>query len=251
MTVLRAVIVDDEASNRRLNRQLLDDFFPDISVVAEADSVDTAVEKIKKHDPDLVLLDIEIKGGSGFQVLQKLKPYRFKVVFITAFDHFAIRAFKFSASDYILKPVNETDFQQAIKNALSTLRPDDTFQQQNDYLLSHYAKSARLKKIVLRTAKALHIVDLEDIVYCRSDNAYTSFFLISGEEIIVSKGMKDYAGMLKDYGFFRPHQSYLVNINYVKKVDKSDGGFVVMKNNKEIPVSSRQKKGLIEMLENL
>ncbi len=249
--MIKAVIVDDEPSNRRLNRQLLNDFFPDISVVAEADSVDTAVEEIKKHNPELVLLDIEIKGGSGFQVLQKLKPYRFKVVFITAFDHFAIRAFKFSASDYILKPVNETDFRQAIKNALSTLRPDDTFQQQNDYLLSHYDKEARLKKIVLRTAEALHIVDLEDIVYCRSDNAYTTFFLQSGESILVSKGLKEYAGLLGEYGFFRPHQSYLVNLNYVKKVDKADGGFVVMKNGKEIPLSSRQKKKIISLLENL
>ncbi len=249
--MIKAVIVDDEPSNRRLNRQLLNDFFPDISVVAEADSVDTAVEEIKKHNPELVLLDIEIKGGSGFQVLQKLKPYRFKVVFITAFDHFAIRAFKFSASDYILKPVNETDFQQAIKNALSSLGPDDTFQQQNDYLLSHYDKDARLKKIVLRTAEALHIVDLEDIVYCRSDNAYTTFFLQSGESILVSKGLKEYAGLLGGYGFFRPHQSYLVNLNYVKKVDKADGGFVVMKNGKEIPLSSRQKKKIITLLENL
>jgi len=249
--MIKAVIIDDEPSNRRLNRQLLDDFFPDISVVAEADSVDTAVEEIKKHDPDLVLLDIEIKGGSGFQVLQKLKPYRFKVVFITAFDHFAIRAFKFSASDYILKPVNETDFQQAIKNALSTLRHDDIFQQQNDYLLSHYDKNARLKKIVLRTAEAIHIVDLKDIVYCRSDNAYTTFFLQSGESILVSKGLKEYVGLLGEYGFFRPHQSYLVNLNYVKKVDKSDGGFVVMKNGKEIPLSSRQKKKIIALLENL
>ncbi len=251
MSMIKVVIIDDVPGNRQLNRRLLDKYFPGITVVAEADSVKTAVRAIKSHKPNLVLLDIEIKGGNGFQVLQQLKPYCFKVIFITAFDNFAIRAFKFSAMDYILKPVNEVEFQQAVQNALQAIGSEENIRKQNDYLLDFYKKETQLGRILLRTADALHVVDITDIVYCRSDNAYTSFFLISGEEIIVSKGMKDYAEMLKDYGFFRPHQSYLVNINYVKKVDKSDGGFVVMKNNKEIPVSSRQKKGLIEMLENL
>ena len=251
--MIKAVIVDDNPDNRALNRRLLNEYFSDVHVVEEADSVKTAVAVIKKSKPDLVLLDIEIKGGSGFHVLQKLKPYRFKVVFITAFDNFAIKAIKFSAMDYILKPVNETEFQQAIQNVLNALETDkeeNTFWQ-NDYLLDSYKKETQLGKIILRTSEALHVVDINDILYCRSDNSYTSFFLQSGEEIIVSKGLRDYIEMLKDYGFFRPHQSYLVNLNYVMKVDKSDGGFVVMKSGKEIPVSSRQKKKLIELLEKL
>ena len=251
--MIRAVIIDDNPGNRALNRQLLGEYFPDISVVAEADSVDSAVEVLQKENPDLVLLDIEIKGGSGFHVLQKMKPYRFKVVFITAFDNFAIKAIKFSAMDYILKPVNEFEFQQAIQNVLNALETDkeENTLSQNDYLLESYKKETQLGKIILRTADALHVVDINDILYCRSDNSYTSFFLQSGEEIIVSKGLKDYIEMLKDYSFFRPHQSYLVNLNYVKMVDKGDGGFVVMKNGKEIPLSSRQKKRIITLLENL
>ncbi|UBM62997.1 LytTR family DNA-binding domain-containing protein [Candidatus Sulfidibacterium hydrothermale] len=248
---IRAVIVDDDPANRKLNRELLEEYFPEVQVVAEADSVDTAVDVLRKHNPDLLLLDIEIKGGSGFQVLQQLKPYRFKVVFITAFDHFAIRAFKFSAVDYILKPVNETEFQQAIQNALQSLMVYSDYQKQNEYLLDYYKKETQQGKIVLRTSDALHVVDFSEIIYCRSDNTYTTFYLLSGEEIVVSKSLKEYVSLLEEYGFFRPHQSYLVNMNYVKKVDKTDGGFVVMKNGKEIPVSLRQKKKIIELLEKL
>jgi len=249
--MIKVIIVDDDAGNRAQNKRLLNEYFPDIPVVAEADSVETAVEAIRKYKPDLVLLDIEIIGGSGFQVLQQLKPYSFKVVFITAFDNFAIKAFKFSAIDYILKPVNEVEFQQAIQNVLHSVNSLENIHKQNEYLLDYYKKETQQGKIVLRTADAMHIVDIEEIIYCRSDNAYTSFYLSSGEEIIVSKSIREYVDLLREYGFFRPHQSYLVNLNYVKKVDKGDGGFVVMKNGKEIPISSRQKKKIIELLEKL
>ncbi len=249
--MIRVIIVDDDPANCALNRRLLTEYFPDALVVAEADSVKSAVVAIQKKSPDLVLLDIEIKGGSGFQVLQHLKPYRFKVVFITAFDNFAIKAIKFSAMDYILKPVNEAEFQQAIQNVLNTLDSDENIRKQNDYLLNYYQKETWQGKIVLRTNDALHIVNIMDILYCRSDNSYTSFFLKSGEEITISKGLKEYVDILKDYGFLRPHQSYLVNLNHVKKVDKALGGFVIMKNGKEIPLASRQRKKIIALLEKL
>jgi len=249
--MIKTVIIDDDPANRTLIRRLLNEYFPDISVAAEADSVKTAMEEIKKYTPDFVLLDIEIKGGSGFQVLQQLKPYRFKVVFITAFNNFAIKAIKFSAMDYILKPVNESEFQQAIQNVLHTFDSDENIRKQNDYLLNYYQKETRPGKIVLRTYEALHIVDMTDILYCRSDNSYTSFFLLSGEEITISKGLKEYVDLLQGYGFMRPHQSYLVNLDHVKKVDKALGGFVIMKNGKEIPLASRQRKKIIKLLDNL
>jgi two-component system LytT family response regulator len=249
--MIKAVIVDDNPGNRALNRRLLNEYFPDVHVVEEADSVKTAVAVIKKSKPDLVLLDIEIIGGSGFQVLQQLKPYTFKVIFITAFDHFAIKAIKFSAMDYILKPVNEVEFQQAVQNAMQAIDSDQNLQKQNDYLLEYYKKETQLGKIILKTSDAIHVVDMSNIIYCRSDNTYTTFYIQPEEVIIVSKSLKEYADLLNDYGFFRPHQSYLVNLNYVNKVDKADGGYVVMKSGKEIPVSSRQKKKLIELLEKL
>lgn len=249
--MIKAVIVDDEPGNRRQIRRLLNEYFPQVGVVAEADSVPSAVDVIRHSQPDLVLLDIEIKEGTGFQVLQMLKPYTFKLIFITAFNHFAIKAFKFSAMDYILKPVNEVEFQQAVQNVLQAIDSEQSLQKQNDYLMEYYKKETQLGKIVLKTNEAIHIVDVSDIIYLQSDNAYTTFYIEPNETIVVSKNLKEYVELLEDYGFFRPHQSYLVNLNYVKKVDKADGGFVILKNKKEIPVSLRQKKKLIALLENL
>jgi two-component system LytT family response regulator len=249
--MIKVVIVDDEPENRSQNKQLLTRNFPNIDVVAEAGSVDSAVEKIKKHRPHLVLMDIEIIGGTGFNILQQLKPYNFKVIFITAFNDFALKAIKFSAMDYLVKPIDEYEFIQAIEKALSQIESDDNFNKQNEYLLDFFKKQNQLGNIILRTSEAIHLVEISEIVYCKSDNAYTSFFLTSGEVIIVSKNLKEYSQMLNDYGFLRPHQSYLVNLKYIKKVDKSDGGFVVLKNGKEIPVSVRQKKKLIEIFEKL
>jgi len=199
----------------------------------------------------LVLLDIELVDGTGFQLLQKLKPYHFKVVFITGFNSYAIKAIKFSALDYILKPVNEIEFQQAIQRAVEQINENIDSSLQTDVLMDSYKKETQSKKIVLKTAESLHIIDISEILFCRSDNSYTTFYLEEDDEIIVSRSIKEYDDLLNEYGFFRPHQSYLVNLNHVKKIDKSDGGFIIMKNKNEIPVSIRQKKNLIRLLDKL
>jgi len=250
--MIKAVVIEDDSGIRELNKSLIKEYFSQkIEVVGEADSVETGIDLIKKRQPDLVLLDIEIKGGSSFQILQQLRPYHFKIIFITAFNEYALKAIKFSAIDYIVKPINEVEFQQAIQNVIQLIESCKNTQLQTENLLESYKKETQLKKIVLRTADALHIVDLAEVMYCKSDNSYTSFYVESGEEIMVSKGIRDYADLLSEYGFFRPHQAYLVNLNFVKKVDKTDGGFIIMKNAVEIPLSTRQKKNLINLLDNL
>jgi two-component system LytT family response regulator len=249
--MIKAVIIDDEPEIRELNQALLKENFPAIELVGQADSVKSGIELIKKTQPDLVLLDIELKNGSGFEILQKLRPFKFKTIFVTGFNDYAIKAIKFSAIDYIVKPVNEVEFRQAVQSALDLIESELSTEMQSNNFLDDFKKENQLKKIVLRTSEALHIVDVLDIMYCRSDNSYTTFYLSSNEKIVVSKSLREYDDLLKGYSFIRPHQSYLVNLNHVKKVDKSDGGFIIMKNAAEIPVSIRQKKHLINMLENL
>ena len=249
--MIKAIIIDDEPAIQEVNSRLLADYFPEITLLGIADSVETGVNLIQKTEPDLVLLDIEIKGGSGFQILQQLRPYNFKVVFITAFDNYAIKAIKFSAHDYILKPVNETEFQQAIQHTLDDININLNNHIQVSILMDSYKKEMQSKKLVLKTNDSLHIVDISDILFCQSDNSYTTFYFDNNERILISKSIKEYVELLQDYSFFRPHQSYLVNLNHVKKIDKSDGGFIIMKNKKEIPVSFRQKKQLITLLEQL
>lgn len=249
--MIRAIIIDDEPAMQEVNSQLLTEYFPNIRLVGTADCIKTGIELIHKKKPDLVLLDIQLSDGSGFQLLQKLPSYDFKVVFITAFDSFAIKAIKFSAIDYILKPVNEIEFQQAIQRAIELIEKKEHTESQVNVLMDSFKKELQNKKLVLRTQNSMHIVDISDIHFCKSDNSYTTFYLDDNQKILVSKSLKDYESILKEYGFFRPHQSYLVNLNHIKKVDKTDHGFLIMKNKKEIPISIRQKKNLIDLLDRL
>lgn len=249
--MIKAVIIDDEIAMQEMNSRLLADYFPEIELVGLADSIKSGVELISRQNPDLVLLDIELTDGTGFQLLQKLQPYNFKVVFITGFDSFAIKAIKFSAIDYILKPVNETEFQQAVQRAVELINKNENTQPQVEVLMNSFKKEFKNKKLVLRTSESLHIINISDIYFCKSDNSYTTFYFEGNEKILVSKSLKDYEGLLADYGFFRPHQSFLVNLNHIKKVDKTDGGFIIMENKKEIPVSLRQMKNLVGLLEKL
>ncbi len=249
--MIKAVIIDDEPAMQEVSSLLLSEYFPDIEQVGIANSIKSGVDLILEQNPDLVLLDIELTDGNSFQILQKLKPYNFKVVFITGHNSYAIKAIKFSALDYILKPVNEIEFQQAIQRAVEQINTNTDSTMQTEVLMDSYKKETQSKKLVLKTTESLHIIDISDIQFCRSDNSYTTFYLIDGEKIVVSKSIKEYSELLNEYAFFRPHQSYLVNLNHVKKIDKSDGGFIIMKNKKEIPVSIRQKKHLIKLLEEL
>ncbi|MCF6331720.1 MAG: LytTR family DNA-binding domain-containing protein [Draconibacterium sp.] len=249
--MIKAVIIDDEPAMQEVNSCLLAEYFPDIKLVGTANSIQSGIDLIGAQNPDLVLLDIELADGTGFQLLQKLQPYNFKVVFITGFDSFAIRAIKFSALDYILKPVNETEFQQAIQRAVELIAKKESTQPQVDVLMDSFKREMQTKKLVLRTSESLHIIDVRDICFCKSDNSYTTFYFKENEKIIVSKSLKNYEGLLTEYGFYRVHQSFLVNLNHIKKVDKSDGGFIIMKNKKEIPVSLRQMKNLVGLLEKL
>lgn len=248
--MIKAVIIEDEKELRDINRALLTDNFPQISIVGEADSVESGIQIIKDAKPDIVLMDIEIKGGTGFNILQKIKPYNFQLIFITAYNHLAVKAIKFSAIDYILKPVNEFEFNNAIENALQLVENNQMEMQVGNFF-DHYEKKTQSKKIVLRTAEAMHIIDISDIVYCKSDNTYTTFYLTDGIEILVSRPIKEFANMLEEYNFIRPHQSYLVNLNFIKMLDKSDGGFIILTTGSNIPVSTRRKHSLMQILDKL
>ncbi len=248
--MINVVIIEDEPQLCETNKLLLKENFPNIKVVGEAGTVHEAVKVIKENNPHLVLLDIELKDGNCFQVLQNLKPYTFKPIFITAYNQYAIKAIKFSAIDYILKPVNEFEFCNAIEQAMARIEKEE-INVQTENFLDHYANGIQSKKMLLRTADAMHIINIDEILYCKSDNSYTSFFLHDGREIIVSKSIKEYADILAEYKFLRSHQSYLVNVNGITKIDKTDGGFIIMQNGTEIPISSRRKQMILDDLERL
>jgi two-component system LytT family response regulator len=248
--MIKALIIDDQSHFQQIIETLLKEYFPEIQICGIAETVEDGVKKIKALNPNLVFLDIELKDGSGFHILQRIKERTFKVIFITAFDNFAIRAIKFSALDYILKPINEFEFKNAVEHALEIIEGSEIEEQINNFL-SHYEKRTQSKKIVLKTSDSLHLIDIANIIYAKSDSNYTIFCVEGEEEIMVSRSIKEYEQLLSDYRFFRPHQSYLVNLNQVQKIDKSDGGFLILKNGQEIPISSRRKNKLLQILEKL
>jgi len=248
-TMLRAVVIEDQPEIRKANKFLLTNNFPDIEIVGEADNVDDGIHVLKTAKPDLVLLDVEINGGTGFNILQKVRPYNFMVIFITAYDTFAIKAIKFSALDYILKPINETEFVQAIEEAIATYeRRNVEIQVEN--LLDQVEQNTVNKKIILRTQESIFLIDIQEIMYCESDNSYTTFHLSDGRNVLVSKGIKEYEQMLTSYHFFRSHQRYLVNLNHMERFDKADGGAIILRSGSSIPVSTRRKQALLEVLGN-
>ncbi|MDA3927950.1 MAG: LytTR family DNA-binding domain-containing protein [Prolixibacteraceae bacterium] len=248
--MIEAYIVDDEPELRELNQVLLEKNFPEISVIGSTGTVNKAVEFINEHKPQLLILDIRLTDGTGFNILQKIHPYNYALIFVTAYNEFAIKAIQFSAIDYILKPIEEVEFCSAVDKALSSIN-NSKLQEQVRTFFNYYEKKTQNRRIVLKTFDAINIVDVSDIVYCRSESNYTTFYFKNGSKIMVSRVLKDYEEMLTEYGFFRPHQSFLVNLLYITKLDKSDGGFLILKNGTEVPVSLRRKKKLIQVLENL
>jgi two-component system LytT family response regulator len=244
--MVKAVIVDDEPCFREMIELLLKDYFPQVQVAAVAAGVNDAIAAIEEHRPGLVFLDIEIVGGTGFHVLQQLKNRDFKLIVITAFNEFAIQAIKFSAIDYILKPINEFEFKAGVEKALQEIEKQEK-PVPMEQLFFNYREKA-VKKLVLHTSGDWHVVDVAGIVRCQADNVYTTFFLASGEKVMVSKGLGEYAGLLDKYGFVRVHQSHLVNIDFIKKLDKTDGGFLILKDKTEIPVSARRKQMIMDIL---
>jgi len=207
--MLRTIIIDDEAPMRQTLESLLKMSCPHVKLVAKADGVKTGMAAIKKLHPDLVFLDIKMGDGTGFDLLKQLDTVDFKVIFITAYDQFAVKAFKFSALDYILKPVDPDDLAEAVHKAEKLVVKELSIQL--GALEDHMVPGDRSgKKIILRTFDSVHLVNTREIVYCESDESYTVFYLLNGNKILVSNRLKEYDEMLNEYGFFRVHKSYLI-----------------------------------------
>jgi two-component system LytT family response regulator len=217
-------------------------------VVGEADSVSTGVDIIKKTNPNIVFLDIELEDGTGFDILGKFDKINFKVIFITGLDSYGIKAIKFSALDYLLKPVDTDDLIQAIKK----YKDSDIHQDMKvnvDYLLENIRGiKPRFKRIALNSSDKVIMVNIDDIIRCESQSNYTLFYLNNGEKILVTKSLKEYDNLLEEYSFIRVHHSHLINLNYLKEFIKSDGGYAVMADKSTVPVSVRKRENLMKEL---
>jgi two-component system LytT family response regulator len=248
--VLRTIIIDDEAHVRESLADMLKRHCPNAKVVGQAEGVKSGFRAIQTHHPDLVLLDIKMKDGTGFDLLEQIENIDFKIIFITAYDQYAIKAFKFSALDYLLKPVESVDLKEAIDKA------DKLSQQEVNTQLTTLANNLQTddqskKKIILKTFDNIHLVKVRDIVYVESDGRYSTIYLESGKNVIVSNTLKHYHEMLGDFGFYRVHKSYLINLEHIRRFEKAEGGYVILEGDAKVPVASRKREELLELLERI
>jgi two-component system, LytTR family, response regulator len=241
MNSIKTILVDDEPGNIITLQELLKKFCPFINITGTAENIEQAEELIKKQQPDLVFLDIEMPYGNAFDLLEKLRPAAFEVVFVTAFDDYAIKAFKYAALDYILKPVNIPDLREAAAKVLKRIN-EKGINSKIELLLSNI-KSGQYEtdRIALPTIDGLQFEALSDIIFLQSNTSYTTVHLKGGRKYIVSKILGDIEAILPPTGFCRIHNSFIINIHQVKKYHKGRGGYVVMHDGTSIEVSVRKK----------
>jgi two-component system LytT family response regulator len=246
--VLKALIIDDETSVIKTITTLIEQHFTDIGICGSANNINAGYRLILKTSPDILLLDINLPDGNGFDLLRKFKEPAFKLIFITAHEEYAIKAFKFSAIDYLLKPIDES----ALISAVNRARNLKVMEEQHlkvKALLDNLGGSNATKKIILRTADSLHLINVSDIIRCEADSNYTFFYLKKGKRILVSKTIKEYSELLKPSGFIRVHQSHLVNTDYVDRYVKTGGGTLIMKDDSEVPISHDRRAFVLKQLE--
>ena len=245
--MIKVLLVDDERNAILNMKNILRNYFADdVQVVGTANSVDEAVSKFVECRPDLLFLDIEMPPKTGFDLLKELSHYDFEVIFVTAYSNYGIDAIKFSALDYLLKPIDIAELRTAIQKTKAKLEQkqiNTSLQNLVSYLRNTEDKSKH--KIAISSLKETRFVSVSDIIRCESDNSYTIFYLQNGESLISSTSIFEYEKLLQDYHFIRCHQSHLVNANFVKSIVAQDGHFLVLSNLSQIPVS-RQKKDFVK-----
>lgn len=239
--MIRTLIIDDEKRNRLRLIGMIENNFPNISIIGEADGVKSGLETIQKLRPELVLLDIKLMDGDAFDLLQRIDNIFFKIIFITAYEEYALKAFKFSALDYLLKPVLIDELKIALGRAENQILNELKLQVSS---LQSNLKSPKNKTIVLRTSEKIFLVEVSDIIRCEADGHYTFFHTISGKKYIVSNPIKDYEDILEELGFLRIHKSHIVNLSFIDSFDKE--GYVLLKDNTSLPVARRKKNDLLE-----
>jgi len=246
--MIRAIIVDDEPYCCDTLETMLEKYCPDVQLVAVCHSGEEAITSISQQKPDLVFLDIEMPRMNGFDMLQKIGPVNFEIIFTTSFDQYALRAIRFSALDYLLKPIDKDDLVNAVQKVIQ--RSQKPIAQQLQLLMQKLQQPTNpINKIALPTMEGLQMVAVESILYCESDSNYTTFHLKNKQKIIVSRTLKEMEEMLEEYSFARVHSSYLVNLQEVNKYIKGEGGYLVLNDGSNVNVSASRKKVLLSRLQ--
>ncbi len=246
---LTALIVDDEIHNRIVLEQMLQKHTPIINSIYQADTVDQAIQLINEYHPLIVLLDIQMNGETGFDLLQQMDNFNFEVIFITAHDNYAIKAFRFNAVDYLLKPVVVNELKEAIEKAVKKLSNHSANYRDNINRLSQQMHNNKglTDSITIATTEGFLVLPIRDIVYCQASNNYTIIYLADDKKITSSQTLGFYEELLSDSNFFRTHRSYLINIGHVSSYKKGEGGYITMTNGEEIELARNHKADFLHL----
>lgn len=248
---MKILVIDNDLKIRTGLVQMLGSLSVQNIEIAEASGVAEGVSSIAQFNPDLVFLDVEMDDGTGFDLLRKLDHFNFQLVFITAHNKYAVDAFKFSALDYLLKPINPEELAEVIDKAQSRIR-QNKLQEQLEILTAQLGKqSSAERKIALRDSESVYIVRIADILHCKAEGSYTRIFFTNQSPILLSRSLKDFEEMLSPFQFIRCHHSHLISANAIVRFDKSDGGTLQLTDGTEIPVSFRKKEHIVDFLNRL
>ncbi len=246
---MTAILIDDMPQALKVLQSDLNDLFPDIQIIGTAESVVSGAKLLRQQQPDLLFLDIMLGDGTGFDLLEIVPNINSKIIFVTAYEEHAIRAFRFAAIDYLLKPINPEDLRDAVLRARQQIsRPAESI----DILKATMKSPDTLPtRITLHTQERIAVVNIDDIIRCESDGNNTIFMLASGEKIFVTKTLKQFATLFEQHTFYRTHQSHLINTKHIQEYIRKEGGYIKMKNGDDIPVAVRKKAEVVAMLDRL
>jgi len=252
--MIKALLIDDDINLRNGMKSLLKRFEADIEITGEADSVKSGVEAMATLQPQVVFLDIQMGDGTGFDVLEEMSKREHKttsnIVFITAHEQYAIKAFRFSALDFLLKPVDPDELGKVIEKIKTVIDKNEDYAHVDLLLENMRRKEEQFKRIALSNSTGTYVVEVSDIIRCESDDNYTKFFLKNKKPILISKTLKEYEELLSENGFERVHQSHLINLAFLKTYIK-EGSYVIMKDESQVPVSQRKKERLLEQFKRM
>ncbi len=243
---MKAIIIEDVEDARLALNQDLADYCPEVRIIGEAEGVLSGIQLLKKHNPDIIFLDIQMGDGTGFDLLEIIGEGKAKVIFTTASDAYGIEAIKYSALEYLLKPIDPQELKKAVQKAIHTKEMEG--QVRGLEILSNQLKNQTTDRIALNTQEKITVVKLKEIVRCESDKNYTNLYFKDGSNLLVTKTLKEFDNLLQDRGFIRVHQSHLVNIEQIKELLKADGSTLRLSDGSSVSVSIRKKQDVISYL---
>ncbi len=246
--MLNAIIIDDVPQARETLKEDLETYCPQVKIIGEAEGVVSGAKLLRNKKPDILFLDIQMQDGSGFDLLEILPEISFKVIFTTASDAFAIKAFRYAALDYLLKPIDPDLLIEAVQKAETKSAGQE---ESLELLKENLQPNHTPRRLALHTSDKIHITEISDIVRCESSGNYTNFHFTNNKKLLVTKTLKEFDKLLDDQGFMRVHQSHLINTSQIQEFVKTDGGYLVMKDKTKIPVSTRKRPIVVKLLENL